>query len=222
MAASSDGFPQNRLYDTGLNVLKLWPMPNLTQQPGTSYNYEVAAPVSHQLQYQPTVRGDYQISPRLRVTGKFSGQNSNSGERAVPGSIPGFNDSTATSFRLWPGIFTIATSVNYTITPTTFVEATYGFMENDGNPLTFSPISNKFEAGLGNLPMIYPGAGLVDERYITFQQLERKAPPFYENGEMQLVPTFSWGNRIGSAPPNITYNAARAIRRRISPSASPG
>lgn len=201
--------PQDRLYATGLNVLKLWPLPNVTQQAGTSYNYEVSAPVSHQLQYQPTLRGDYQISPRLRVTAKFSGQNSNSGERAVPGSIPGFNDSTATSFRLWPGIFTVATSVNYTISPTTFVEATYGFMENDGNPLTFSPISNRFTAGLSDFPLIYPRAGFVDERYITFQQLERKAPPFFVNGEMQLVPTFSWGNRIGSAPPNIAYGCCK-------------
>jgi hypothetical protein len=201
--------PSDRLYQVGLNILNMWPLPNLTQQPGTSYNYEVTTPVTHQLQYQPTVRVDYQWSPRLRFTGKFSGQNSNSGERPTPGSMPGFNDTTATSFRLWAGIFTVSTSVNFTITPTTFLEATYGFMENDGNPLTFSPISNKFTAGLGDLPMIYPDAGVVDQRYITYEQLVRKAPPFFVDGAMALVPTFSWGNRIGSAPPSVPFGCCK-------------
>ncbi len=36
--------PQDRLYQTGLNILKLWPMPNIAQAPGTTYNLEFLSP----------------------------------------------------------------------------------------------------------------------------------------------------------------------------------
>ncbi len=36
--------PQDRLYQTGLNILKLWPEPNITQAPGTTYNLEFLSP----------------------------------------------------------------------------------------------------------------------------------------------------------------------------------
>ena len=33
------------------------------------------------------------------------------------------------------------------------------------------------------------------------------APPFFQNGRAELAPTFQWGNRIGTAPPNLAYPA---------------
>ena len=36
--------PANRLYSTGLALLNRYPLPNIEQQPGRNYNYEIAAP----------------------------------------------------------------------------------------------------------------------------------------------------------------------------------
>ena len=37
--------------------------------------------------------------------------------------------------------------------------------------------------------------------------MEDVAPPFFQNGRAQLAPTFQWGNRIGTPPPNLAYPA---------------
>ena len=66
--------PTDRLYPGGLAVLNRYPLPNLTQLPGQNYNYEVAAPTTENLTQQPTIRLDYQLSSKLRFTGKYSGQ----------------------------------------------------------------------------------------------------------------------------------------------------
>ena len=54
--------PQERLYQTGLNILKLYPLPNMTQAPGTSYNLEFLSPTFKTLSQQPAFRVDYQLS----------------------------------------------------------------------------------------------------------------------------------------------------------------
>ena len=41
----------------------------------------------------------------------------------------------------------------------------------------------------------------------------RMAPPFWQNGQIMLPPTFTWGNRIGNAPPNIAYPAWLNLNR---------
>ena len=61
--------PQDRLYPIGLNVLKLWPEPNVQ---GLNYNYENTAPEDKRITQQPTVRVDYQLSSRLRPWGSRS------------------------------------------------------------------------------------------------------------------------------------------------------
>jgi hypothetical protein len=82
--------PQGDLYTPGLAVLGRYPTPNIQQRSGTNYNYEIAAPTIDNLTQQPAVRIDYQLSSKLRLTGKYSGQR----ERAVtrPGLLPGFSD----------------------------------------------------------------------------------------------------------------------------------
>src|SRR6266566_8219793 len=82
--------PTDRLYSGGLSVLNRYPLPNLTQLPGQNYNYEVAAPTTENLTQQPTIRLDYQLSSKLRFTGKYSGQRAR--KLITPGSLQGFND----------------------------------------------------------------------------------------------------------------------------------
>ena len=65
--------PQNRLYQVGVNLLNRYPVPNVAQAPSTNYNFELARPVDKNLVQQPAIRLDYQLSPALRFTGKYSG-----------------------------------------------------------------------------------------------------------------------------------------------------
>ena len=64
--------PADRLYGTGLNILKMYPMPNMNA-PGASYNYENIRPTEKLIANQPAVRFDYQPLSSLRGTFKYSG-----------------------------------------------------------------------------------------------------------------------------------------------------
>src|SRR5690606_30895911 len=131
--------PRDRLYPIGLNILNLWPLPNTE---GLNYNYENEAPIDRRLTQQPTVRVDYQYSQRLRFTGKYTGQIGT--VRATAGTIPGFND----TMNRYPFIYQPSATVNFTATPTLFLEATYGFIQNQlGSPI-ISDASNRCNVGL--------------------------------------------------------------------------
>ena len=121
--------PANRSTRPGLAILNRYPTPNLTQAAGTNYNYEIdAGPTlpTRQLLQQPAIRLDYQLSSKLRVTGKYSGQRQARADDARA-SIPGFTDVLSP----YPFITNYAVTANYTLTPTTFLEGTYGFIRNE-------------------------------------------------------------------------------------------
>lgn len=193
--------PQDRLYQTGLNILKLWPLPNITQAPGTSHNLEFLSPTHKTLSYQPAIRTDYQLSSSLRFTAKYTGQK---GFRGVnPGTIPGFND----TYNAYPWVHAIATTVDYALNSSTFVEATYGFSNRRLGQITVTGATNRFDSGLGALPQLYPNANVVPEGSYNRSVMEDVAPPFFVNGRAELAPTYTWGNRIGAAPPSLAYPA---------------
>ena len=64
--------PQNRLYQPGLNILKMWPLPTSSSVVGQR-TCEFIRPAEDTLAYQPAVRFDYQAMPTLRVSYKYSG-----------------------------------------------------------------------------------------------------------------------------------------------------
>src|SRR5262249_8576699 len=82
--------PQSAWYKLGQTILNRYPKPNVTQAPGTNYNYQIDAPSTNQLTQQPAVKVDYQLSPKLRFSGKYSGQIQRN--LVQPGLIPGFSD----------------------------------------------------------------------------------------------------------------------------------
>jgi hypothetical protein len=210
--------PQSRLYGPGMAILNnLWPMPNVTQGVGMNYNYEVTAPVFKTLTYQPSVRFDYQPTSKIRVTGKFNGQNNAAGRPLTPGSLPGFNDTQRIKGTEWTS--TWAGSVNYTLTPTTFLEGTYGTARNYGTTVLMTDASNVNNVGLAGLPLVYPGGRIVDPDYFAYEALSKSGSPFFQNGSILLPPNFAWGSRIGCAatnnggvaapcPPNLTFPGA--------------
>jgi hypothetical protein len=194
--------PANRLYQPGINILRLYPEPNLVQAPGSTYNYEFFSPILKQTTTQPAIRGDYQVSPGLRFTAKFAGQRGFKGTTlANNNGITGITD----TYNAYPWVKTFTTTVNYTLGGSTFIEATYGFANRRLGGIVNSDLTNRFNSGLGNLPYIYPDANIVPVGSYNRQVMEDVKPPFYVNGRAELAPTFTWGNRIGTPPPSMAY-----------------
>ena len=198
---ANNTIPANRLYQTGLNILKQYPLPNMVQAPGTSYNLEYLSPSFKTLSQQPALRVDYQLSTNLRFTAKYTGQRGFKG--TTPGTIPGFNDTISN----YPWVHAFATTVNYTLNSTTFLEGTYGFSNRRLGGIVNSDATNRFDAGLGGLPSLFPNAYAIPDGTYNRQVMEDVAPPFFQNGRAELAPTFQWGSRIGTAPPNLAYPA---------------
>jgi hypothetical protein len=199
--------PASELYGPGLAVLRQYPEPNLQQTAPNAYNLEMIRPIDKNLTQQPAVRVDYQFSPALRITGKYSGQRER--ERVVTGNMPGLTDVLIP----WPYITNYGVTVNYTLNQTTFLEGTYGSIKNElagggsGGLLT-SPAANRL-TNLAGLPLIYPEAGYVDPRYYQMEALQRGVKAggavFFDGTHVNLPPAFGWGGLIGNAPPNVAY-----------------
>ncbi len=207
--------PASRLYPIGLTVLNYWPLPNTDAGYAglNSYNYESIKPKVSSRGRQEAIRGDYQISPGLRVSGKLltqgnSLQPNNATIRFGTGAtalIPGFNDMVdwVPVMTQWSG------SVNYNLTSTAFLEVSYGGFWNQIATLPINDSSNKDKVGLGAFPMIFNDADLIDQRFYTYDiltQLQGRglAPPYWVDGRIRVPPQFSWGNRITNSPPNVT------------------
>ena len=203
--------PANRQYGIGLAVLNQWKragyVPNGIN--GLDYNFETTDPVIKNLTTQPAIRGDYQFSPNLRVTGKYAGQRQRVQE--APGSMPGFTN----TLQKFPFIHNFSSTVNYTINPTTFLEGTWGMIVNYLGSPPVSEFSNRANLGLANFPLLFPNAGLMDPRYYERSVLVAVNAPFFDQGSnlMSLPPTSAWGSLIGNAPPNITYPGFLNINR---------
>jgi len=179
--------PANRLYSTGVAILNRYPLPNRSQTASSNYNYELGGassaplPSVKNLVQQPALRVDYQLSSKLRVTAKYSGQR----ERVLtrPGNIPGFTDVLFP----YPFITNYAVTANYALNPTTFIEGTYGFIRNEltggnENGILMNDSSNRLN-GLAAFPLTYPDAGLVPEGSYAYEVLQDVKPPFWDADE---------------------------------------
>ena len=211
--------PASALYATGLNLLKMFPLPNLAAAQGQPYNYEITRPEESVMGYQPVVRVDYRPTGRLRGTVKWGGFRQR--KQTINGSIPGFNDTRAPN----PVVITASTTVNYNLSPTAFFEGTFGYSHNEqagcsvgtggttmycqvGLPM--NPISNRVNAGLGDLPFLFPGANVLNPNYYAYQALGALNPPIWDGREILMPPSFSYGSRVSSgtpsyAPPNVPF-----------------
>ena len=182
-----------------------------------AYNYQITRPNESILSWQPALRVDYQPMQKLRATFKYSGWQQRSD--VINGALPGFNDTQMQR----PVISTMAVSANYNLNNTTFIEGTYGRSRNElagcalaqtgtgptfcTNAIPMNEISNRFNAGLGGLPLLFPDANKLNPDYYATEALNKMspAPPAWVNGDFVRPPTFAWGNRVGNAPPNIPF-----------------
>ncbi len=204
--------PASSLYAAGITALNRYPQPNVQQAVNTNFNYELLNPpkVKRTVQ-QPALRLDYQMSSKLRVTGKYSGQRE--APFVQPGLIPGFTDVLSP----YPFITNYAVTANYTITPTTFLEGTYGFIRNElagGNEggVLVNEAANRLTSMPG-FPLLYPNAGNVPQDSYAYEVMQDVKPAFWDGTTLNLPPVFGWGGRIGAAPPNQRYPGWLNINR---------
>jgi hypothetical protein len=207
--------PANMLYQTGLNILKMWPEPNISNVPaGQNYNFQLTRPTESILSYQPAVRFDYQPKNAFRVSFKYSGFSQR--EQTQNGSIPGWNDTRM----VHPHVALVATTANYTLSPTLFLEGTAGHslayqggcfgVGSGGSPqfcnaFPVNTVANRNTIGLGDIPFIFPEANVIDQRYFVYSLLNASGSPMWDGTRVLLPPSFSWGNRVSNAPPNIGF-----------------
>jgi carboxypeptidase family protein len=220
--------PANRLYQTGLNILKTFPMPTMTAGPGVPYNYELRRPSESILGYQPALRLDYQPTSRLRGTVKYTAWTQR--KQTINGSIPGFNDSRMQN----PVVSTIAATGNYNLSSTMFLEGTWGRSANEqagcaltGTPqfctgaLPMAPNSNRISAGLGALPYLFPDATILNPDYYAYGVMQSVKPPIWDGTRLQMAPGFTWGGRVANtsssgplySPPNQPFASFLNVNR---------
>jgi len=206
--------PADRLYQTGVNILNMYPLPNVNV-PGASYNYELTRPAEKLIANQPAVRLDYQPWQNLRGTFKYSGWSQN--DVPIPGTIPGFNDTRQYN----PYVRTLAATVNYSLSSSTFLEGTFGRAQNSltgcalaqastgptfcRNAFPVNDNANLNNAGLGSLPFLFPNAGVINPNYFAFQALNSVNPVIWDGTRISMPPSFAWGTRIANAPPNTPF-----------------
>ena len=213
--------PASALYQPGLNILKLYPAPNIDNVPaGQNYNYELTRPEESILSWQPAIRLDYQPAQKLRASFKYSAWKQQ--DKLFNGTIPGFNDT-----KMQPApVSNLTVSANYSLNNTTFLEATYGHSQNElagcaqaqsGTGAIFcnnaagsagvqmNEVASLAGANLQSLPFLFPEATVLKPGYYAIEALNQLQPPFWDGNRMAKVPTFGFGGRVANAPPTLGF-----------------
>jgi len=144
--------PANRLYSLGLNILKIYPLPNTT---GSGFNYQTEEP-TNQPQRQDLYRGDWNISNAWRANGKYI-YYKNSPIQPYGSFVLGTNlPDYATIFP--NNRYAVSGTVTGSLNPTTVLEITFGQTHNFIDILPNNPNFNRSALGLSNIPLLYTGA----------------------------------------------------------------
>jgi hypothetical protein len=119
-----------------------------------------------------------------------------------------------------PHVSLVASTVNYTLSQTMFLEATAGhslayqggcFGVGSGggpqfcNAFPVTDNANRYNTGLGDIPFIFPEANQIDPRYFIYDLLNKSGSTMWDGQNVLLAPSFSWGNRVANSPPNIGF-----------------
>ena len=205
--------PADRLYGTGINILSLYPLPNIAAPIGQNYNYQLVRQEQSLTAWQPVARVDYQPFTSLRGTFKYAawGQPND----AILGSIPGFNDTQMND----PVVPLWSASVNYTLNSTTFIEGNIGRAWHrqagcglNGGGVNFctagfpvNPISNQATNGLAGIPSLFPNSNVIDPSYYNYEAISAVNPANFDGTRVLLAPAFQCGSRITNTPPSNIY-----------------
>jgi Carboxypeptidase regulatory-like domain len=206
--------PADRVYSLGLKILSLYPQPNLTAT-NLPYNYTGTLTPQSIMSQEPIMKIDYQPFQKLRISGKLTLWEQPASVQQ--GTLPGFNDTQV--YKKW--FYMWASTVTYSINPTTFVEGTVGRTRNDlagcygptngvapgfcTSSIPMDNVASLAGAGLTGLPQLFPNSGTLNTSYYAYQAMQSMKPPIWDGTKMSLVPSFSWGGRIANGPPNFPF-----------------
>lgn len=149
--------PANRLYTPGLNILKIYPLPNRTGTVG--FNYETEVPASRP-ERQDLYRGDWNVNEKWRATGKYL-FNKRSLTEPYGSFVLGTNlpDYAA----LFPNNrYSVTGTVTGSINPTTILEVTFGQSHNSIDILPANSNFNRAGLNLKDIPLLFPSAVQID------------------------------------------------------------
>jgi len=148
--------PASRLYGLGLNILKIYPLPNAV---GSGFNYQTEEP-TNQPQRQDLYRGDWNISDSWRANGKYI-YYKNSPIQPYGSFVLGTNlPQYATIFP--NNRYGVSATVTGSLNPTTVLEVTFGQTHNFIDILPNNPNFNRAGLNLTGIPLLYPGAVQID------------------------------------------------------------
>jgi len=147
--------PKSRLYQPGLAILNLYPLPNAQQFQRSGYNFTSQISDSYPRR-EDLLRLDYNVSNKLRLFGHYVNNNdsvtSYYGSFVLGASIPLVPITDARPGYSW------AFGATFTPTPTIVNEFTVGTSKNQIN---IDPVNNglsRAATGLTNLNILYPNA----------------------------------------------------------------
>ena len=187
--------PANRLYGLGLNVLKIYPLPNTTGTVG--FNYATESP-TNQPERQDLIRLDYNLSSEWRVSGRYVKDTSDR-LLAYGSFVLGDNLPDYPAKFLFPR-YSWSVTTTGSFNPTTILETTVGVSHNAIDILPGSDKFNRTALGLTGFPTIFPGAVQLD-----------------------LPPQFAFGGRITNGPnvgsnnaPFTNFNTVRNVASSLS------
>jgi hypothetical protein len=150
--------PANRLYPLGLNILKIYPLPNF-EQAGANFNYQTQEPTSDP-QRQDLYRGDWNINNLWRATGKFlynkRGPIQPYGSFVLGTNLPEY----ATRFP--NNRYSVTGTVTGSLNPSTVLEVTFGQSHNFIDILPNNPKFNRAGLNLTGIPLLFPSAVQID------------------------------------------------------------
>ncbi len=149
--------PANRIFTPGLNILKIYPLPNRTGTVG--FNYETQEPTSDP-QRQDLYRGDWNVNEKWRATGKYL-YNKRSPTFPYGSFVLGTNlpDYPA---RFPNNRYSVTGTVTGSINPTTVLEVTFGQSHNFIDILPGNSNFSRAGLNLTGIPLLFPSAVQID------------------------------------------------------------
>ena len=82
--------------------------------------------------------------------------------------------------------------------------------------LPVNPNSNRINAGLANLPFLFPDAEILNPDYYAYEVMNDVRPPIWDGTRIQMAPAFTWGGRVANAansPDNIPFPGFLNVNR---------
>jgi hypothetical protein len=179
--------PASKIYQVGLNILKMYPAANSSSTISQGYNY-VSQDPQETPRRQDLIRLDWMPGANWRIYGKLL-QTVGTNMQPYGGGTTGYGTNLP-QFGLKDDQRNnrgVSVTSAVTLNNTTFLELTYGRARNAFTNMPLYPDQyNKTAYGLSALPMLYPAAVQLD-----------------------MVPRFNWNGRVGTSfsPTNQTEYA---------------